>query len=576
MRLFLQYWIVFVSSFVLAPGFANGQRIVLPNGNDLDDRNIEYYFAFTEATKFYVFEDFQSSIRLYQECLKYNPGSAAVFYQLGNILEKTGDRRFASGFFRRAYSIDSENVWYAKSLADSYFAAGKFDSVCIIYGKLIRSYPNHHAVRFELARALLLSGFYSDAWTQLNFIEQAIGSSKEMQLLKYEVLMNKNKYRKAELLLDHAMRIDPTDPLVMKKRAEFFVIRGKSDSASIWYRRAYEHARYDAGIVFSYADFLKETFQGKKMEEVLVDFMQSDSVPVLAKRTFLAEMTTNRLRFEAYREVLDTVSETYLNHLSDLENDLALYIDIQFRLGKFEKSAAVLKKFLKKNPLHSSAHEQLLFALNYLNQPDSLEKYAEETRRIYAERPISYLFLGSTCYRKAKYRESIDYLTKGVALTDNRALQLEFYSLMAESYSKMGFQDKAVECYRSALKADEDNLAVNNNYAYLLAVMGIDLKNALKMSFNCIENDPKNDTYLDTHAWVLFKLNDTKEALKFIRRALKYGEDDHAEILDHCGDILFASGKKKQALKFWNRAFLFSEGKEKIAIQAKIAENERR
>ena len=52
---------------------------------------------------------------------------------------------------------------------------------------------------------------------------------------------------------------------------------------------------------------------------------------------------------------------------------------------------------------------------------------------------------------------------------------------------------------------------VLNNYAYFLSLEGRELEKALTMSSRAIALTDNNPTYLDTHAWVLFKLGRTAE-----------------------------------------------------------------
>ena len=42
----------------------------------------EYYYAFTEATRYMIYQYYNQAVGLYKSCLEYNPGSAAIKYQL--------------------------------------------------------------------------------------------------------------------------------------------------------------------------------------------------------------------------------------------------------------------------------------------------------------------------------------------------------------------------------------------------------------------------------------------------------------------------------------------------------------
>ena len=105
---------------------------------------------------------------------------------------------------------------------------------------------------------------------------------------------------------------------------------------------------------------------------------------------------------------------------------------------------------------------------------------------------------------------------------------------------------------------DPGNINVLNNYAYYLSVEGRDLKKAQAMSARTLEAEPLNATYLDTYAWILFKMKKYNEALGYMEKALRYLDRDNPEIYEHYGDVLFMCGEKEKALENWHKAVQFN------------------
>ncbi len=93
-----------------------------------------------------------------------------------------------------------------------------------------------------------------------------------------------------------------------------------------------------------------------------------------------------------------------------------------------------------------------------------------------------------------------------------------------------------------------------NNYAYYLSLDGTNLDKAERMSGKVIEQFPNNGTYLDTHAWVLFKKGNYPLAKFYMESAISNEEAPSATLYEHYGDILFKLGKKDEALKQWKKA----------------------
>ena len=80
------------------------------------------------------------------------------------------------------------------------------------------------------------------------------------------------------------------------------------------------------------------------------------------------------------------------------------------------------------------------------------------------------------------------------------------------------------------------------------------LEKAEEMSRITIETEPENATYLDTYAWILFKAGKLELAKEYIEMAIRFGGDSDPDILEHCGDIMYALERNAEALEFWNKA----------------------
>ena len=74
------------------------------------------------------------------------------------------------------------------------------------------------------------------------------------------------------------------------------------------------------------------------------------------------------------------------------------------------------------------------------------------------------------------------------------------------------------------------------------------------MSRRTIEAEPDNATYLDTYAWVLYKLQRYEEALIHIEHALTTDAEPSDVLYEHAGDICSQLKNKSKALDYWRKA----------------------
>jgi len=82
-----------------------------------------------------------------------------------------------------------------------------------------------------------------------------------------------------------------------------------------------------------------------------------------------------------------------------------------------------------------------------------------------------------------------------------------------------GKQSEAIDYYRKALDIDEENPTALNGMGYCLACMNQELTKALFYCKKALDTNPDSAAYLDSLAWVYFKMGLQKEALSFARRA---------------------------------------------------------
>lgn len=75
--------------------------------------------------------------------------------------------------------------------------------------------------------------------------------------------------------------------------------------------------------------------------------------------------------------------------------------------------------------------------------------------------------------------------------------------------------------------------------------------------------------YLDTHAWVLYRLGRYEEAVKYMRTAISLDQTKSPELPLHYGDILFAQGNEFMAEVYWRRAEALGYSKQEIDSRIK-------
>jgi tetratricopeptide (TPR) repeat protein len=102
---------------------------------------------------------------------------------------------------------------------------------------------------------------------------------------------------------------------------------------------------------------------------------------------------------------------------------------------------------------------------------------------------------------------------------------------------------------------DTKDMEVANSIGYTYADLNKNLPEAKEMISYALSKKPESPEYLDSMAWVLFRMKKFKQAAVYIEKAIsRDGEYPNAVLADHAGDIFYALGNKQKALHYWNLA----------------------
>lgn len=173
-------------------------------------------------------------------------------------------------------------------------------------------------------------------------------------------------------------------------------------------------------------------------------------------------------------------------------------------------------------------------------------------------------------FRTRDKEPALDLIAKGLRNVRTDADKASLYNLRGDLYNTLGDKERMFADYDSTLILDPENIMVLNNYAYYMSLEGRDLNKALQMSGKTLEIEPLSATYLDTYAWILFRMKRYNEALVYMEKALRYLETDNPEIYEHYGDVLFMCGEKEKAVENWHKALRFNS--ESPTLERKIRE----
>lgn len=336
-----------------------------------------------------------------------------------------------------------------------------------------------------------------------------------------------------------------------------YLENGRSEEAYPIFRKVLNEEPGYAPAMLSLASYYEKTGQDSLYRA------QLDSV--LLNRNVENEMKVNIMRQLIVRSERGDKDSTKIVGLFDaiLEQeqpnaDVAM-LAAQYLLSKKmdDKATSVLHKIVEIDPENKPAHLQLLSFAISKNDLDEVVRICTPAIEYMPEALEFYYYKGLAHYQKDQNDEALKVFEKGVRQVNeesDKTLVSDFYAIMGDIFHSKKMDAEAYAAYDSALVYKEDNIGVLNNYAYYLSVERRNLDKAEEMSYRTVKAEPKNDTYLDTYAWILFEKGKYAEARIYIDQALQHGGTESSVVVEHCGDIYFHCGETEKAVEYWKQA----------------------
>ena len=530
---------------------------------DEQQRKFDYFFfeGITEKMK----GNIQKSLMYYNECLKIDPTSAATMYEMANIYYNVKDLVKAQGLLERAVVINTKNIWYKLLLAEVYQQNKLTDSAIKIYEQLVNEYPDKEEYLYGLAQLYQQNKNYDKALETYDKLESKIGLNEVITLEKEKIYLDMKKNKSALSELEKLVKKYPAESRYYGFIADYYFSLQDYDNALEYYNKVLEIDPENGIAYFSIAnlDIIKKdttSFVNNFKKGLL-----SKGVPFQVKLQKILPLVVDRK--DGF--ITDVQIENFFKILTDNypfeSNGFIYYANFLKSLNEKEKALEYFKKASNIDPNNDLVWQEILFLEYDLQQLDNIRKDGVVAIEKFPENPLFYLLTGSAFMQGNDYDKALEYFKKGIQFVGNNPkLRSQFLASIGDCYYSKKDSKTAFQYYDEALNLDELNLVVLNNYSYYLSLEGKNLSKAEKMISKCVELEPGNSTYLDTYAWVMFKMKRYFEAKYLIERAIDNGGDTSDVILEHYGDILYKNGDKEGAIKQWKKALKLGKGSGKL------------
>jgi tetratricopeptide (TPR) repeat protein len=495
----------------------------------------------------------------------------------GDLLEQSGDLDGAVGEYRKALILDPGSVEIRRVLSEIYYDQKKFDEAAILRSEIVDKNSDDYnfigdclrfnkefesAAKFYI-RSLELDSTQYETRVYVARIMQFLGKEKEAEK-QYKILVDFaptkidglldlagfyvkiNKMDRADETYTAAAAIDTMDfrPIVGLANVKlaqgdtvatdsiYYTIAQRNwddpdmlgslivvfynthnyDKAELLASRMVELLPQDPGAEKRYAMILFGNRKIAQAESLMTDLDQRGAADA-GIYYYLARIKQDKKEYPAaesfYHKSLalsDTVTDTWIN--------LALVVDEQKR---YQESLVIMADAMNAIPQDSDA---VIFYTAIIHSRNEHYDLA---------------------------REGYERLLK--ANPDDVGLRFS----LASADERLGNFDDAEKGFKWVIQKEPKNALALNYLGYMYADKGVKLRESKELIEKALAIDPENYAYLDSYAWVLYKLGKYDEALVQMKKAIGPNTDDPL-IYDHQGDIYSALKQDSLARESWEKA----------------------
>lgn len=215
------------------------------------------------------------------------------------------------------------------------------------------------------------------------------------------------------------------------------------------------------------------------------------------------------------------------------------------------------EKTILLNPNFEQAYYDLALAQIDLNHTSDALATLDRARRRFPQSFVQEFLSGLAFGRQRGYAEAVRHFTSAEVIaqaTEPKRLTDSFYFQFAASCERNGDIPQAEKLFAKCLELAPNSAEALNYLGYMWAERGTNLIQARGMIEKAVKQEPKNAAYLDSLAWVLFKLNQPKEALTPMLKAIEFSTEPDATVEDHLGDIYAALQQMDRAREAWQKS----------------------
>ncbi len=532
--------------------------LVLPAVSQVISNSSRYNAFFLEAICERAKGNSDAAFDLLRHCVEIDSTKSEAYYYLSQYYGALKQKDKAIACIEKAAALEPSNSTYQETLANAYINLHQYDKAAAVLESLYDKHRDRDDVLGVLIQLYEEQHEYESAIKTLTLLETVEGKSERLSYAKSNFYTQLGDKKAAIAEMKHLADQYPNDQNYRGLYANALFVNGQKKKA-----------------LEIYDDILRIEPDNRNALMALLAYEKDEGDPdkadALTEKVLLSKNITSQDRIMLMRQEIgqseqeggDSTRVLYLfRKMLDqpqMDADIAILCATYMNLKQMPNDtiSGVLEQVLKVAPDNAAARLQLVSYAWQANDMNRIISLCQDARQYNPDEMAFYYYQGIAYYREGQLDQALNAFHNGIGVITQQSdpnIVSDFYAVMGDILHQKGNDKEAFAAYDSCLVWKDDNYGCLNNYAYYLSEKGIQLDKAEQMSYRVIKAEPKNATYLDTYAWILFKQGRYTEAKIYIDQTLQCDSDTSAVLLEHAGDIYYFAGEKERAVDFWQQA----------------------
>ncbi|MGB4958582.1 MAG: tetratricopeptide repeat protein [Saprospiraceae bacterium] len=425
--------------------------------------------------------------------------NAAIYFELAKLHYDAKDYNLTESNLKSAINLAPDNIWIRSFEAQFATDLGRYDPAINALEVLSTLRPKNPEYYDQIVQLKLRKQDINGALNTLDLKEQSIGFSQSNIIKKAEILDQAGRVDESINVLNTLVQKYPKEKKYLRMIIHVLHSNDKISASAPYMKRILEIDPSDQYAKFGLLmlskksltedDFMVSLYPMISNPEVPIDLKVKELLPLVQKHADTADTLLGK-------QLITLCDQLVIAHPIEAKAH-AIYADVLKNDGKIIAAIRQYERTLELNKKVFVVWEQLMYALDEIDNPDQLQNVATDAIDYFPNQPISYYFLAKSWINKSEFKRANELLDEASLIAaGNKNIESRILTARAEiSFRKKDFKNAMDEANQAIELSNGKNTTAIELKGDIYQANG-DLKNALLMWKDALKNGGSADSLL--------------------------------------------------------------------------------